>query len=117
DFSDISKISSFGFRGEALFSLCQVSDISIHTKTEESKIGIRLEFSNSGDLKSRRPLARSRGTTVCVERLFHNLPVRRRHLTDATHLAKEFSQAVTLISSYCLSLTDVQISCYRIDKK
>ncbi|VDL42259.1 unnamed protein product [Hymenolepis diminuta] len=93
------------------------SDISIHTKTEESKIGIRLEFSNSGDLKSRRPLARSRGTTVCVERLFHNLPVRRRHLTDATHLAKEFSQAVTLISSYCLSLTDVQISCYRIDKK
>nr|CDS31812.1 mismatch repair endonuclease PMS2 [Hymenolepis microstoma] len=116
DFNDISSISSFGFRGEALFSLCQVSDISIHTKTEESKIGIRLEFSNTGDLKSRRPLARSRGTTVCVERLFHNLPVRRRHLTNATHLAKEFAQAVTLISSYCLSLTDVQVSCYRIDK-
>ncbi|KAM7541201.1 hypothetical protein Aperf_G00000038975 [Anoplocephala perfoliata] len=117
EFSDISKISSFGFRGEALFSLCQVADVSIHTKTEESKIGIRLEFTNSGDLKSRRPLARSRGTTVCVERLFHNLPVRRRHLTDASRLAKEFSQAVTLISSYCLTLVGVQISCYRIDKR
>ena len=100
-----------------LLSRHPFSDVSIHTKTEDSKIGIRLEFSNSGDLKSRRPLARSRGTTVCVERLFHNLPVRRRYLTDATRLAKEFSQAVTLISSYCLSLTGVQISCYRIDKK
>ncbi|EUB64680.1 Mismatch repair endonuclease PMS2 [Echinococcus granulosus] len=117
DFNDISKTSSFGFRGEAIFSLCQVADVTIHTRTERAKVGTRLEFTNSGGLKSRRPLARSRGTTVCVERLFHTLPVRRRYLTDRTRLSKEFSQAIALISSYCLMVTGVQLVCYRIDRK
>ncbi|CDS41243.1 mismatch repair endonuclease PMS2 [Echinococcus multilocularis] len=117
DFNDISKTSSFGFRGEAIFSLCQVADVTIHTRTERAKVGTRLEFTNSGGLKSRRPLARSRGTTVCVERLFHTLPVRRRYLTDQTRLSREFSQAIALISSYCLMVTGVQLVCYRIDRK
>ncbi|VDM35734.1 unnamed protein product [Hydatigera taeniaeformis] len=117
DFDDITKVNSFGFRGEAIFSLCQVADVTIHTRTEQAKVGTRLEFTNSGGLKSRRPLARSRGTTVYVERLFHTLPVRRRYLTNQSRLSREFSQAITLISSYCLVLTGVQLSCYRIDKK
>ncbi|KAL5967064.1 Mismatch repair endonuclease PMS2, partial [Taenia solium] len=92
-------------------------DVTIHTRTERAKIGTRLEFTNSGGLKSRRPLARSRGTTVCVERLFHTLPVRRRYLTNRARLSKEFSQAIALLSSYCLVVTGVQLACYRIDKK
>ncbi|KAL5112470.1 Mismatch repair endonuclease PMS2 [Taenia crassiceps] len=117
DFGDITKTNSFGFRGEAIFSLCQVADVTIHTRAERAKIGTRLEFTNSGGLKSRRPLARSRGTTVCVERLFHTLPVRRRYLTNRARLSKEFTQAIALLSSYCLLVTGVQLACYRIDKK
>uniref|UniRef100_A0A5K3FE80 MutL_C domain-containing protein n=1 Tax=Mesocestoides corti TaxID=53468 RepID=A0A5K3FE80_MESCO len=117
DFGDIVGVTSFGFRGEALHSLCQVADVAVHTRAESARSGTRLEFSTAGEVKSRRPLARSKGTTVVVDRLFHTLPVRRRHLTDQSRLLKEFTAAVSLISGYCVSLVGVQLACYRFDKK
>ncbi|BHF60486.1 hypothetical protein SprV_0100345100 [Sparganum proliferum] len=116
-FEDLASVASFGFRGEALNSLCHLADITIHTRAADALCGTRLVFDNSGAIKSRQPLARSRGTTVCLERLFHTLPVRRRHLTDKMRLMKEFSKAVNLITAYCLAKVGLQISCYRFDAK
>uniref|UniRef100_A0A0X3PH84 Mismatch repair endonuclease PMS2 n=1 Tax=Schistocephalus solidus TaxID=70667 RepID=A0A0X3PH84_SCHSO len=116
-FEDLVSVTSFGFRGEALNSLCHLADITIHTRAADAVCGTRLVFDNSGTIKSRHPLARSRGTTVCLERLFHTLPVRRRHLTDKMRLMKEFSKAVNLITAYCLAKVGLQISCYRFDAK
>ncbi|VDN09255.1 unnamed protein product [Dibothriocephalus latus] len=116
-FEDLASVASFGFRGEALNSLCHLADITIHTRAADAVCGTRLAFDNSGAIKSRQPLARSRGTTVCLERLFHTLPVRRRHLTDKMRLMKEFSKAVNLITAYCLANVGLQISCYRFDAK
>ncbi|KAF8562928.1 hypothetical protein P879_11318, partial [Paragonimus westermani] len=116
EFDDLHSVRTFGFRGEALSSLCQLSNLVIHTCAIDASVGTRLEFDSQGIIVTRRPLARSHGTTVFVHQLFHNLPVRRRHLTDPGRLTKEFAKAVSLLTAYCLSTVGVQISCSRITK-
>ncbi|KAA3675924.1 DNA mismatch repair protein PMS2 [Paragonimus westermani] len=116
EFDDLHSVRTFGFRGEALSSLCQLSNLVIHTCAIDASVGSRLEFDSQGIIVTRRPLARSHGTTVFVHQLFHNLPVRRRHLTDPGRLTKEFAKAVSLLTAYCLSTVGVQISCSRITK-
>ncbi|KAH8857920.1 Mismatch repair endonuclease PMS2 [Schistosoma japonicum] len=86
-FDDLSCVETYGFRGEALSSLCHLA------------------------------LARSQGTTVCVNQLFYDLPVRRRHLTDPNRLSKEFAKVISLLTAYCLVCVGVQISCSRVGKK
>ncbi|RTG83919.1 DNA mismatch repair protein PMS2, partial [Schistosoma bovis] len=91
-FDDLSCVETYGFRGEALSSLCHLAKVTIHTCALDAKIGTKLEFDSSGQITNRRSLARSQGTTVCVNELFYDLPVRRRHLTDPNRLPKEFAK-------------------------
>ncbi|VDO63024.1 unnamed protein product [Schistosoma curassoni] len=91
--------------------------VTIHTCALDAKIGTKLEFDSSGQITNRRSLARSQGTTVCVNELFHDLPVRRRHLTDPNRLPKEFAKVISMLTAYCLVSIGVQISCSRIGKK
>lgn len=91
--------------------------VTIHTCALDAKIGTKLEFDSSGQITNRRSLARSQGTTVCVNELFYDLPVRRRHLTDPNRLPKEFAKVISMLTAYCLVSIGVQISCSRIGKK
>jgi DNA mismatch repair protein PMS2 len=80
-YSDIATLETFGFRGEALASLCALSTVTITTCQQgEAPKGTKLSFETSGKLSGTAVVAASKGTTVSVERLFHNLPVRRREL-------------------------------------
>ncbi|KAH8155333.1 uncharacterized protein LAJ45_00343 [Morchella importuna] len=80
-YDDLDSVKTFGFRGEALSSLCALADLQITTATsEEAPKGTRLEFETSGKLKSRSVAAAQRGTTVLVENIFKTLPVRRSEL-------------------------------------
>jgi DNA mismatch repair protein PMS2 len=36
------ELATFGFRGEALSSLCAVADVSVVTRTAEQGVGVRL---------------------------------------------------------------------------
>uniref|UniRef100_A0A5K4FBF1 Mismatch repair endonuclease PMS2 n=1 Tax=Schistosoma mansoni TaxID=6183 RepID=A0A5K4FBF1_SCHMA len=116
-FDDLSCVETYGFRGEALSSLCHLAKVTIHTCALNAKIGTKLEFDSSGQITDSRSLARSQGTTVCVNQLFYDLPVRRRHLTDPNRLPKEFAKVISLLTAYCLVSIGVQISCSRIGKK
>jgi hypothetical protein len=44
DYSDLLGVSSFGFRGEALSSLCALSNLSITTKHQSAQYGKVLNF-------------------------------------------------------------------------
>ncbi len=49
DFEDIFSVSSFGFRGEALNALCELSgNFSISTKQAHQPIGASLQFDRNG---------------------------------------------------------------------
>ena len=73
-------ISTLGFRGEALFSLANISkSFVVSTRTKEERTGEELSFDSQGNVikDSSRPVARGVGTTVSVHGLFERLPVRR----------------------------------------
>ena len=81
DFSDLGNLSSFGFRGEALNALCELSgNLTITTKRDSDEVAHQLVYGRNGTLISKNPISgmsKSSGTTVTVENLFSSLPVRR----------------------------------------
>jgi DNA mismatch repair protein PMS2 len=79
EFDDLNSLNSFGFRGEALNALCELSgNVNISTKQNLEEIGSQLLFNRRGVLVNTLPAVRSVGTTVNIEQLFLNLPVRRQ---------------------------------------
>lgn len=87
--ADLSSIASFGFRGEALPAIASVARLTLTTAAEEGR-GTRVTV-HGGALRGDEPAAHPRGTTVEVEGLFLNAPVRRKFLrspsTEASHIA------------------------------
>ncbi len=94
-FEDIYKLSSYGFRGEALHSIAAVSKVKIVTATEEN-VGVEALFV-AGKLIYKKEIAAARGTTVEVKDLFFNIPTRRKFLkSKATETKRIFDTAVAL---------------------
>lgn len=102
-FEDLSTVLTFGFRGEALSSLCALSDsVTLTTATaNEAPMGTILEIDRNGRLRnSNSKVARQRGTTVVVSSLFKPLPVRRKELER--NAKREFGKALNLLYAYAL---------------
>lgn len=109
DFSDLQDVATFGFRGEALSSVCALCNLSISTCHKDAAQGTQLKFDHHGVITSRKPCARERGTTVSLENLFVTLPV--RHKEFLSNLKREFNKMAALLTGYCLVATGVNITC------
>lgn len=108
-YSDISTLQTFGFRGEALASLCALSILTVTTcQAGEAPKGSKLSFEPSGKLSGTTVVAASKGTTVSVERLFHNLPVRRRELER--NIKREWNKVIALLNQYACIQTNLKFS-------
>lgn len=95
---DLWKLSSFGFRGEALASISSVSKVTIFSSQNESGQGFRIT-SQFGSMSKLEPVSRSRGTTIIVEDLFQNVPARLKFMKgDAAEggQIKQISKALAL---------------------
>ncbi|MDE2236501.1 MAG: DNA mismatch repair endonuclease MutL [Elusimicrobia bacterium] len=77
-FEDLDKLTTFGFRGEALYAISAVSRITITSATRESKTGWRVNAVGARFLNG--PAPAIPGTTVLVTDLFYNTPARREFL-------------------------------------
>ena len=83
---DLDAIDTLGFRGEALPSIAAVSRFLLRTATENGK-GYEVEI-HGGEQIGQRNAACPRGTTIQVDRLFYNVPARKKFLkADATELS------------------------------
>ena len=85
--SDLNRVMTFGFRGEALPSIGSVSRLTLTTSTGDGEaVRVCVE---GGRVLAPEPAAHPRGTTVRVEALFRNAPARRKFLrapgTEAGH--------------------------------
>ncbi|XP_067286156.1 mismatch repair endonuclease PMS2 isoform X2 [Pseudorasbora parva] len=109
DFSDLIHVETFGFRGEALSSLCALSDLSVVTCHESAQIGARLVYDHNGQLTQRVPHPRQHGTTITLQKLFSTLPV--RHKEFQRNIKKEYSKMIFVLQSYCIISTGVRITC------
>lgn len=87
DFEDLEQLQTFGFRGEALYSVAAVSRMTLTSCTGASA-GSRLEV-HAGKVVSQSPAPAIRGTTVEIRDLFFNTPARLKFLkSDAYERAR-----------------------------
>lgn len=114
-FSDVADVSTFGFRGEALSSLCALSDMIITTRHETAEYATKIELDHRGAVKKKSPIARQVGTTVQLTNLFSTLPVRKRELNK--NLKREFIKLCQILQAYCLVSVGVRIICSNQNKK
>ena len=103
---DIFKISSYGFRGEAVPSIASVSDFSLKTRPESSAFGTCVNVA-CGTVESVRECGMACGTEISVENLFRSVPARRKFLksdnVEAAHIIK-------LCRLYALALPELAIT-------
>ena len=103
---DLERISTLGFRGEALASIAAVSKVTLQTRHESEKIGthVRLE---GGDIVYKAPRGLPKGTTITVENLFYNVPARRKFLRSPRTEAGHIHRVVTL---YAMAYPEIRFS-------
>ena len=83
DAGDLERISTLGFRGEALASIASVSrSVEVRTKTRDSLSGTYLRLEN-GKIAETKETGCPVGTSITVWDLFYNVPARRKHLKGA----------------------------------
>jgi len=78
-FDDLVRVSTLGFRGEALPSIGSVSRMTITTRPREDLEGTRVVV-EGGDVREVSPAGCPPGTTVEVDDLFYNVPARKKFL-------------------------------------
>ncbi len=76
---DLENIITYGFRGEALSSIAEISKTTIITATSSDEVSSKISFFN-GELSEIESDTYRKGTTVIVENLFYNLPARKNFL-------------------------------------
>ena len=113
-FTDLQTIKTFGFRGEALSSLCGLCDVTITTRHSSSEYGTKLVYNNDGEITEKSIIARNIGTSVMVSDFFKTLPVRKAEFQK--NYKKDFNKMIKLLEEYCLVLVGVKIIAVNILK-
>ncbi len=95
DADDLFRVGTFGFRGEALASIAEVSQTLIRSRTADQDCGFELVV-NGGCREPEQPCGCPVGTSVEVRQLFYNTPVRQKFLrtpqTERGHIAEAFTR-------------------------
>lgn len=91
--SDLEKIMTYGFRGEALASIAAVSEVTLRTRRKESEVGTKVEISPSG-IVSVTEDAIAEGSSFEIRNIFFNVPARRKFLksdsVEMKNIVQEF---------------------------
>ncbi|KAL5136555.1 DNA mismatch repair protein PMS1 [Glycine soja] len=109
EFHDLQSLTTFGFRGEALSSLCALGNLTVETRTASEPVATHLTFDSSGVLVAERKTARQIGTTVMVKKLFSSLPVRSKEFSR--NIRREYGKLVSLLNAYALIAKGVRFVC------
>ncbi|MDH5720148.1 MAG: DNA mismatch repair endonuclease MutL [Spirochaetia bacterium] len=111
---DLFKISSFGFRGEALGSIRSVSKLTLESKYTKSDTAYKI-LGEADYISNIEPCALPKGTRILVEDLFFNAPVRREFSKNERKIKKSF---IELLTNYAIAYPEVSFEyAYENDKK
>jgi len=101
----IDRITSFGFRGEALPSIASVSRLRVESRVRGAD-GWRIEIDH-GAPAGEGPAALPPGTRVAIERLFDKVPARRKFLRSPR---SEYAACLDAVKRLALARSDVAFS-------
>lgn len=104
DEDDLFHISTLGFRGEALASICSVSKINLSTSKGDVGTVVNIEGGKIIDIKNGNA---RRGTIITVSDLFYNTPARLKYLKS---LYTELSHITDYMNKVSLSHPDIRFT-------
>ncbi|KTW28453.1 hypothetical protein T552_01715 [Pneumocystis carinii B80] len=112
---DLSSISTYGFRGEALASISYISFLTIITKTTGSSCAWEANYLNGklispklGESSNPKPAAGKKGTQIVVKDLFYNTPSRLKSFSSAND---EYVRILDIIYRYAIHCEKISFSC------
>jgi len=92
---DLFRLTSFGFRGEALASIAAIAQVDMKTKRREDELGTHIRIEGSKIIEQE-PIACLNGTQFAIKNLFYNVPARRNFLksipVELRHIIDEFTR-------------------------
>ncbi len=97
--ADLDHIVTLGFRGEALYSIAAVSNVTLTSRHAGEEFAVQLR-SEAGEIVEQSKAGAPMGTVVTVEHLFHNVPARRKFLRTA---ATEAGRISAIVQRYALA--------------
>lgn len=106
DVEDLERITTLGFRGEALYSIASVSRVELKTKTAEMELGTQIII-EGGKFLEQNKVNCEKGTNITVKNLFFNVPARRNFLKSN---ATEFKHIYDTFQRLSLSYTDLRFT-------
>ena len=104
---DLRRITTMGFRGEALAAIAQVSQVTLETRMRNTDIGTKVII-KGGQFVKQEPCYCPEGTRILVEDLFFNYPARKKALssarTEQTHVIEMFKRVAIAQPNLTFSL-------------
>lgn len=94
---ELGKITSMGFRGEALASIAAIAKVNLVSKTADATTGYEVVI-EGGKILSKSETGCSNGTSITIENLFYNTPVRYKFLKKDFTESGYIEDAVTRIA-------------------
>ncbi|CAK5272270.1 unnamed protein product [Mycena citricolor] len=114
-FSDLARIQTYGFRGEALASISHVARLSVVTKTKTESCAWKAHYADGrltegkpGQSTEPKPCAGNDGTTIIIEDLFYNTPTRLAALRSTS---EEYSRLLDVMTKYAVHNPAVSFLC------
>lgn len=109
---DLNSIYTLGFRGEALASISDVTNLEIVSKSEDENNGGKI-IVEAGKIIEHKPAAASKGTKIIAKNLFFNIPARYKFLK---HTAREFYLVKEVFDTEALVQPNISMKLKNNDK-
>ncbi|KAI0711270.1 DNA mismatch repair protein MutL [Earliella scabrosa] len=117
-FSDLQRLTTYGFRGEALASISYVSNLTVVTKTKADTCAWKACYVDgaltpvkAGTTADPKPCAGNDGTTITVENLFYNTPTRSAALRGSS---EEYGRIADVVTRYAVHNPHVSFTCKKV---
>ncbi|UOU99395.1 DNA mismatch repair endonuclease MutL [Chryseobacterium daecheongense] len=109
---DIFRISTKGFRGEALASIAAVSQVELKTKQKDTAVGTNI-YIEGGVFQFQDPVQTVDGSNFLVKNLFYNVPARRKFLKNNNI---EFRHVIDEFQRVALAHENIEFSLFHDDE-
>jgi DNA mismatch repair protein MutL len=106
DYVEMERLSTFGFRGEALSILSYISSLYITSKIDGEEYGYEANFKNGKMISVMKPVCCDVGTSIKVENIFNNNSLRKNYY-DKTDETKDI---INLIQKYAFHFHNINFS-------
>ena len=116
---DLFKLTTKGFRGEALASIAAIAQVEIKTRTPDKETGTQIIIEGS-ELVLHEACSCPVGTSFSIKNLFYNVPARRNFLKsnniETTHIIQEFLRVAIAHPDIAFSFTHNNNDVYHLEK-